>query len=704
MAQKKSKKHRSTFGKHTHPLDRMYRDALSHAGRRGSITKLLNIHDPTFLPMIEADLDDTSRDLMMMFCCADIRKLPDIDNHNPIVSRSIMQTDSDTVANTFATMCASLIASILTPSTPDLYDKEQVYHLLGKFESKIPDNLYEMDGSRQCQKHLIYQFLDGLSNGVSDLIDWSELMQGTNPCKWAENTVNMIQTIFTEDELKTCEEHRLQILKTYFEMLKKQLPEFIRQAKKRMLAMGFDPEPQLAVKTQSAAAKPILDQLPTIMNIINQQPSYATHLSMFEIPRAMEPGEPWMLGLMTMLEYLELDNLNQIHDTLLQTYSANDLTYASLVELAAAAHTNRFTCISEFFLMNLILIKFTSEKLHEMITPTSSDQAMHWNTFQPIPCPKRIKLICEEASKQDNSAVPSNLSLWQILAANTNQIPPETLYIRTDLDSLLQEIGFDPVQSAAICGYIEGAKAGRTHSMMAQVYVKSLLKNIENLSKSADTDQPDQQDPRTILEQEISQITADAESRINAAHQKVMKTEQAARHDAAKAAEQIEKLKAELIKKQELIKSLTRENEELQEILQACDLPSDDTEESSDTDLDISYPCLIGKTIKIVSFGGSDNWLAEMRSRFPNVRFFPCDTDPNEATIAGADIILVNTWTFKHKRFWRIQSVVRKTGQTVQIFPKKGLNACSQHLINTYDTFCRNNPDKARKDNPYAGI
>jgi TolA-binding protein len=105
-----------------------------------------------------------------------------------------------------------------------------------------------------------------------------------------------------------------------------------------------------------------------------------------------------------------------------------------------------------------------------------------------------------------------------------------------------------------------------------------------------------------------------------------------------------------------------------------------DQDEVSET----QYPSDIGKNIKMICFGGTANWVAEQRSRFPNIEFAGFEDTINTATIAYADLIFVNTFMFNHALYRPIKHEADRVGKELHILPGKGINKCSNYILDTY--------------------
>lgn len=65
---------------------------------------------------------------------------------------------------------------------------------------------------------------------------------------------------------------------------------------------------------------------------------------------------------------------------------------------------------------------------------------------------------------------------------------------------------------------------------------------------------------------------------------------------------------------------------------------------------------------KIISFGGHESWLKEMRGKLPRVMFIPPDSLPNIDLIRNADAVWLQVNCLSHAHFYRIINAVRQNG------------------------------------------
>ena len=94
---------------------------------------------------------------------------------------------------------------------------------------------------------------------------------------------------------------------------------------------------------------------------------------------------------------------------------------------------------------------------------------------------------------------------------------------------------------------------------------------------------------------------------------------------------------------------------ELADLREAVYLLENDTISETSVDESIHYPYVTSG--KIISFGGHETWLKEMRKKLPNVMFISPDSLPNIDLIRNADTVWLQTNCLSHSDFYRIINI-----------------------------------------------
>lgn len=125
------------------------------------------------------------------------------------------------------------------------------------------------------------------------------------------------------------------------------------------------------------------------------------------------------------------------------------------------------------------------------------------------------------------------------------------------------------------------------------------------------------------------------------------------------------------------------QEKELSDLREAVYLLENDKSGEVPADESIRYP--YATPGKIVSFGGHDTWLKEMRRKLPNVIFVGPDSLPNIDLIRNADAVWLQINCLSHSDFFRIIKIVRQNGIPLRYFSFAGSEKCAEQLIKTTD-------------------
>lgn len=674
----KRKKVKSTPNNHVLTGDRLYRDVISYAGRKDCYANMLCIKDATPIFEAEKKMSTLQRNIFRTILLCDSSKIPPHGAQHPRVSVRIMAMDMDTMVNIFASAVSNLISTMLKEVKPSDYDNETIYNEIGKFESSIPDEFYEESPTEQYKKHTLYQYGEPFTNAISDVIDWAKVIKGNDPTHWAENALKLIYTTLPSETREPYERKRISILNDIIELILKGIPRYLNKASRELLENGYTNETtELPKQTPIPGTK--IENIPLVVN--TNTPGIPLTPQTTQL---LQPAKPWMTTFFALVMFMELDEQSDIYTALSEKYTMSEIAWAALVELACAAHTKRFGGIQEILLNCIIFIKYSTPKMIEFLDPKDTEEEIFLRTSVPRRLPKDIYEICRDDAEKFSSKTPKSTSVWQILAYNTKMWPPDILHIRTKWMPIIMQLGYSETQAAALCGYIEGCRMRYTHTLMTNVYVKDILKNIKN--DAADEDKPDINED--MISEKMKALTESADKRIHMIRQQAARSEKEALHEKAEALRQVESYKAENERLLQELADLKQENKALFDLI-AQSGSDTDTEETN-----VEFPCMIGNDIKIISYGGSEQWMAQLRGRFPNIRFFGPDVEPNYAAIAGADIVLVNTYVFKHKRYRTIQAAIRGTNKSICLYPNKGINTCTNYILDVYEKFRKDHPDR----------
>lgn len=83
----------------------------------------------------------------------------------------------------------------------------------------------------------------------------------------------------------------------------------------------------------------------------------------------------------------------------------------------------------------------------------------------------------------------------------------------------------------------------------------------------------------------------------------------------------------------------------------------------------------------VISLGGADTWLNEMRERFPMVKFISPDASFADSDIRGASEVWFQAAYIGHKQFYKAIGIARANNVPVRYFSSTGVGRCAEDLV-----------------------
>lgn len=121
------------------------------------------------------------------------------------------------------------------------------------------------------------------------------------------------------------------------------------------------------------------------------------------------------------------------------------------------------------------------------------------------------------------------------------------------------------------------------------------------------------------------------------------------------------------------------QEKELSNLREAVFELKDPSEYGDDIETSVQYPYITEK--KIVSFGGHQTWLKEMRRKLPEVIFVGPESLPNVDLIRNADAVWIQTNCLSHPDFFRIINEVKQYGIPLRYYSSAGVNKCAEQIV-----------------------
>jgi len=409
----------------------------------------------------------------------------------------------------------------------------------------------------------------------------------------------------------------------------------------------------------------------------------------------------WMRPVVALTHACSIKQSSRLFRYLLEKgWRAEEIFYAAYH--AADSQGSHLTCLASILLLCPLSTRFVHMPVIEHFEDESaSDQDVVLDTYLRRPVPAE----CIAKAKHDDPDAPTDAeiqrdatSLWEAISTATGSLSHSMLRIRMAREKDFAEMGLTEREASALCGYVEGIRASRTHAMMGTLYMPTAPNRkplklptgpMDARSTEPAAPVPDEASIRAEYEGRITaaQAMADrASSELDRTATELRRSRKAASHEIADANSRIDELETKLSELEDQLRKARSENARLsQSVLDlTLDQPDNDDQPDEDGSGLPDWPCSVGADCTIRFYGGHENFLAEMTRRFPNVEFSPAWKMPNTDGIAGADLIFINTRSMKHKMWYSLQKAINKSNQDYILCPTRGANACSRLILDSY--------------------
>ncbi len=256
-------------------------------------------------------------------------------------------------------------------------------------------------------------------------------------------------------------------------------------------------------------------------------------------------------------------------------------------------------------------------------------------------------------------------NLSQLVFSNTLSLIPRVVPEQTDLAEYFNSFGelTDHEKEAySLLSYVLVSGQLRTDTVSELQTVQEMKRLIE--------DELDDLEDEIDFEFEVEDTKMKAENdRLRAKNQELIEMVSSMLVSRKNDSKQVQLLKHQI----EL------QEKELSDLRETVYLFENDNYRETQVDETIPYPYAISK--KIISFGGHDAWLKEMRRKLPNVMFIAPDSLPNIDLVRHADVVWLQTNCLSHSDFYRIINIVRQNGIPLRYFTNPGPEKCAEQLV-----------------------
>lgn len=620
------------------------------------------------------------------------------------------------VGSSFTAASPGVIAFALMGDEWDGADTpERVLNAIAPVERMLPQKFYAMDTTAQMDRHIHAQFTDCFVTAISDMLDWDVLMADDNVLSWSKNLMEILEAITTEDRIEELNARSRTIYREAAEWARDHLDEALAQATKTIHDMGMtvktpDPRPSPPGTPIGKLDAYLSSELMGAAALSRQPPVLGMQVPKLEVPRKLkshsnpeyeiefvrydeQPQEapPWLLPMVSMTILANHKNSNALVDYLAARHNINEVFYAAYrlltiqkSEMTPLGAILAMAPLSTRFITGSLLDVFHDEEL-------SGDDIL-LDCYERRPAPERTPPPDPDASDEDHEPTRDGVSLSEAIGTATGFVTNDRIRIRTTMFRDFLDMGYDDTVAGAICGYIEGLRtAGASHTLSALYMPDSPNRKLVVAAAAPEPVQhapaPDIQAMQNQYESQLSNVKTRASQELDKAMAELRRSRKAAGHELAAAESRIDELASRNAELEAMLKRSEAERRRMEETVLALtlDQPDDAPDQEDDAGGDLpKWPVDTGKDCLIRFYGGTDNFMAEMSHRFPNIEFSPAWKMPNTDGIAGADLIFINTWGLKHKMWYSLRKAIDKAGQDFILCPTKGLNACSRLILDSY--------------------
>ena len=695
MAKRQVRKHGKDVSSRLEPL-KLYQKLMETADARAKIPenqeKILHLSDTEFLKTAEHKLSKPGKLLLHFLLYGDFTEIDKSDPETFRPSMYIISSCEKPVRQMLKMVSAQMLTEMITPEVTSAdVDLGDIIKRLATIERRMPDEYHDDDILRQEWRHAHALFADATTTGLFDMLNWDFILEKTDYFEFAVRMMNFIDTVITEEQLAPFLNRREQLIQHTINQMVKHIPKALEQGNRDLAEAGYlrIPEPP---KTNLLMLNPI-KQMP--LTPANPLFECFTGSPFAKIRDDLLSADPWMIAFAGLLNAYNLDMSVDFSTETLEHFTIGEIAFTAFSLLAESKETNIFNCITEIILTELLLTRSSNEAVQDLLR-VSEDNDSYWefNSTHPVRFSSEMKTKIQKHDAYDNYLTPKGFNLMNLILLHTNIVPHRIIRIHNKLVPILNHMGYDDVNAAALCGYMEGLKCQSKHAASMAVF----LHYDEQVKAEEDAEEEENQNN----EQKISDLTTQLETvqkqvneQMEEAKRKHIKEKKTLQHHVMQAEDQMRTLQNENASLKAQIKALEAERTQLQNTMIEFNLKEKDQTDltSQDEESTIQYPSNIGQNLKILCFGGSANWVATQHRRFPYIGFYGYGDTMNPSSVTDADIILVNTFVLKHAMYWPLKNEADRVGKEIFTFPAKGINSGSNYIVATYNHYRETHPD-----------
>lgn len=514
---------------------------------------------------------------------------------------------------------------------------------------------------------------DPLSAAIFHAISWDGVLRGDNVTMWSKNAVKMISSALSDEALAALDNTRDRLIL----LIAGKVAELQTEAIKEGIAY---------LKKIAAMPKTPRQGRPLFPTGAQDELYDSDDEEHWDEPLCQVAGQ----------------RIQTDHDIVMRLYTSiseynmAEVSYACIT--LAAAHRSITECpgIVHSLLTYMITVGYYYNERYYDFLPKFNAESVSINTSRACIMTEQMReaFARNEKEGKDDEERPlhyPNLNVSQMAHTYTEVVLPPVLRIGTGWVKSLEDFGFTHDESMLLCGFMEGSRCIK--NSLAGASDEEEVEDDRFDIGFEDLDETTQKELLGRMRAEVQQEYKEDLAQAQKIRERAETVERQARRENRTSiyrAEQAEgRLGAIIEERDELriqLERLMAENEELLNRVRGLggDVPALEEEEPDAASIDRG-PYDIGKDFRLIVFGGQASWVAEMKRRFPNIEFYDVDAMPREASIVGADVVLLYTFVMKHKVYYGIQEIAKRNGMQLHYLQHKGVNRVSEEILELYD-------------------
>ena len=684
-----------------------FQKIAEHANQQAKIPditdKILHIPDPKWLTRASRKLTRSEQTLLSFMLYENIADTTlNAEDTNICIIQQFINSAEDVVKCDLRCAMTQMLFELLPEYLKLTVDPKinstqnpNVIKWNNQLQDKIPQEYYNGNIVMTELGYSLPTFVNPITEQIHNMIDWDKVLSGKDYTTYADGIMKIVQTMADPTIVAQFTEKRTEIVQDIITEIISRIPDATKKGNKVLVQKGYLKRPKLENDNPLLITKPrpsmdVIKYAEIIMNDnLYEDPSVT-------ITEDMLNADPWLIAYVGLCLFNPARLLDAYHYKACQKFTIGEIAFTALSLLADFKDTKTYSIIHDFLLIITMRLVQTPDTLDKIVN-LDNDTNEKWVIDTTIPKSVPTELI--ESAKTDKENVNLKLrgfNVRDIIIANYNMLIEKNISISHQVLPLLTTLGYTDTESAALCGYIEGIKMQKSYARFSTIFAYYDQLMDEDMSIDNDKDYDEEPDEETPENQTIIELTAklntlerEKTNQLEETHRKHNKEKKTLQYQLSQAEKKATALKDENEQLKKKLKYVEAERRKLQDTVTEYSLKDKDkTDETPQEDTSKNqYPSDIGKDLKIICFGGTANWVAEQRNRFPYIEFAGFEDTINVATIANSDLVLVNTFMFNHALYRPIKNETDRVGKDIHIFPGKGINSCSDYIIDTYQEY-----------------